>query len=97
LTAATVADAVLTASKDVQQVLVCGGGLHNRDLMRRLAAKLPDIRFESTAAAGLDPDWVEAAAFAWLAMRRTQGLTGNLPSVTGASGPAVLGAVHSAG
>jgi anhydro-N-acetylmuramic acid kinase len=94
LTAQTIADAVRSAAPEAADVLVCGGGIHNRDLMRRLAAALPGTKLESTAAAGLDPDWVEAAAFAWLAMRTRQGMPGNLPSVTGASGPAVLGSEH---
>ena len=75
--------------------MVCGGGIHNGDLMRRLAAALPGMTVGSTAAAGLDPDWVEAVAFAWLARRTMHGQTGNLPSVTGASRKVVLGAIHS--
>ena len=94
LTAQTIADAILATAPDAADVLVCGGGIHNRDLMARLGAALPGMTVESTASAGLDPDWVEAVAFAWLAMRTQQGLPGNLPSVTGASGPAVLGSVH---
>ena len=94
LTAQSIADAVHSAAPDAADVLVCGGGIHNSDLMRRLAAALPGTTVESTASAGLDPDWVEAAAFAWLAMRSLAGLPGNLPSVTGASGHAVLGSVH---
>ena len=82
---------------DAAEVLVCGGGIHNSDLMRRLAAALPGTTVGSTAFAGLDPDWVEAVAFAWLAMRTQRGLPGNLPSVTGASAAAVLGSVHRTG
>jgi anhydro-N-acetylmuramic acid kinase len=48
----------------------------------------------STAVLGLDPDWVEASAFAWLAHRRLAGLPGNLPAVTGASGAVVLGGIY---
>jgi anhydro-N-acetylmuramic acid kinase len=79
------------------ELLVCGGGVHNTDLMRRLKAQLPNCQVRTTAAAGLHPDWVEAAAFAWLAMRTIAGLPGNLPSVTGARRPAVLGRIHAAG
>ena len=50
--------------------------------------------FEGEGARGLDPDWVEASAFAWLASRTLQGLPGNLPSVTGAAAPEVLGAIY---
>jgi anhydro-N-acetylmuramic acid kinase len=51
---------------------------------------------ESTAAHGLDPDFVEAMAFAWLARQTLAGLPGNVPSVTGARGPRVLGVVYPA-
>jgi anhydro-N-acetylmuramic acid kinase len=91
LTADTVAEAVRTAG--ARELLICGGGVHNRDVLRRLGGALPDVDVRSTAEAGLDPDWVEAAGFAWLAKRRMENLPGNLPSVTGASRPAVLGAL----
>jgi len=88
LSARTIAAAV----RDVaDEVLVCGGGIHNWDLERRLSDALPGIPLSSTGTAGLDPDWVEAVAFAWLAMRTLRGLPGNLPSVTGARQAAVLG------
>jgi anhydro-N-acetylmuramic acid kinase len=94
LTARSVAlhiDAHAPAARDV---FVCGGGAHNTDLMRRLARNLPAMNVDTTGSLGLDPDWVEAAAFAWLAMRTTSGLPGNLPSVTGASREVVLGTIH---
>lgn len=93
LTAQTIADAI---PGETQEVLACGGGVHNAELMRRLRSALADAKLRSTAIAGLDPDWVEAAAFAWLAMRTLAGLPGNLPSVTGAEREAVLGVVHRA-
>ena len=96
LTSDSIAEAIRTAAPDANEVLVCGGGVHNRDLMRRLQAALPGTNIVSTSSAGLDPDWVEAAAFAWLAMRTTHGQAGNLPSVTGASRAAVLGVAHQA-
>ena len=91
LSAQTIADAIVGYAPATQDVLVCGGGIRNPVLLEQLAARLPDIAIRSTADAGLDPDWVEAVAFAWLAMRHLQGLPGNLPSVTGASQPVVLG------
>ncbi len=95
LTARTVADAVRRHAAGTRELFVCGGGVHNRDLMTRLRHNLPDIEIDSTGAVGLDPDWVEAAAFAWLAMRTINDETGNLPSVTGASRKVVLGTIHS--
>ncbi len=91
LTANSIADAIQSAAPETTELLVCGGGVHNQDLMRRLGQALPDVAIAGTTAACLDPDWVEAAAFAWLAMRTMRGLPGNLPAVTGASAEAVLG------
>ena len=77
-----------------QQLIVCGGGALNDFLMQRLAVLLPGLAVESSAAHGLPPLQVEAAAFAWLARQCWHGLPGNLPAVTGARGPRVLGAVY---
>lgn len=95
LTAISVAAAIEKSAETTREILVCGGGVHNKDLLRRLGNRLPGIAINSTADAGLDPDWVEAAAFAWLAMRTMNQQTGNLPSVTGARHKKVLGAIHS--
>ncbi|HEB85507.1 MAG TPA: anhydro-N-acetylmuramic acid kinase, partial [Gammaproteobacteria bacterium] len=65
LTAMTIAQAILKHSPDAEQVLICGGGNHNTFLMQRLAAHLPEQTIQSTRSAGIDPDWVEAMAFAW--------------------------------
>ena len=95
LTAVTVADAIGRYAAATREVLVCGGGVHNRDLLRRLGERLGPVALASTAAAGLDPDRVEACAFAWLAMRTLNGEPGNAPGVTGATRATVLGAIHS--
>ncbi|NNF41404.1 MAG: anhydro-N-acetylmuramic acid kinase [Woeseiaceae bacterium] len=94
LTAQTVAAALERHAPATRQVYVCGGGAHNQDLLSRLARRLDSAGLSSTADAGLDPDWVEATAFAWLAMRTMNKQSGNLPSVTGASHQVVLGAIH---
>lgn len=96
LTAATVADALLAHLPDTRRVLVCGGGVRNPLLLQRLSARLPGLVVESSAVHGLDPDYMEAMGFAWLAQRTLDGLAGNLPSVTGAEGPRILGAIHPA-
>ena len=96
LTAITVADALRATQPGTARILVCGGGVHNAFLLSRLAARLPGIRIESTAVHGLDPDFVEAMGFAWLARETLAGRAGNLPEVTGARGPRVLGAIHPA-
>ncbi len=77
-----------------EELLVCGGGARNLELMRRLALHLPGARVQSTAARGIAPEHVEGALFAWLAQRFIDGLPGNLVAVTGARGPRVLGALH---
>ena len=94
LSARTIADAILSAADDVALVLVCGGGVHNAYLMQRLHHYLPGITVNSTENRGLHPDWVEAAAFAWLAKRYLEGKPGNVPTVTGASRPETLGALY---
>jgi len=94
LTAATIADALrkwVLPDCPVQRVIVSGGGLHNRALMRRLTARLPDIAFESSAAYGIDPDFKEAVAFAVLADRFLQGLPATYPSTTGVRQPTLAG------
>lgn len=93
-TARCIQQALSDSLAGVRQLAVCGGGARNDALMQRLAALLPDTRVCSTAELGLDPDWVEAAAFAWLAHRTLSGLPGNLPAVTGARRPAVLGGIY---
>jgi anhydro-N-acetylmuramic acid kinase len=96
LSARTIAIAVLQYVPALQELLVCGGGEHNQDLMDRLQGYLPGVAVGSTEPYGLHPDWVEAAAFAWLAKRCLEGQTGNLPAVTGADRPCVLGAIFPA-
>ncbi|MCP4993333.1 MAG: anhydro-N-acetylmuramic acid kinase [Gammaproteobacteria bacterium] len=86
----------LERGEECQRLLVCGGGIHNRKLMTELRHRLPEIAVESSLNYGLDPDLVEATAFAWLAKRTLQDLPGNLPAVTGAERPVVLGGIYPA-
>ena len=94
LTALTIANEVKGSIGNADSLLVCGGGVHNDFLMLRLQHLLPQIRVSSTAVRGVDPDWLEAMAFAWLARETLAGRAGNLPSVTGASHPVVLGGIY---
>ncbi|WP_372017505.1 anhydro-N-acetylmuramic acid kinase [Pseudoxanthomonas sp. 10H] len=96
LSAATIADALRAHQPGTARLVACGGGVRNPPLMRRIADRLPGVAVESSAAHGLDPDFVEAMAFAWLARECLAGRPGNLPAVTGARGPRVLGVVHPA-
>ena len=96
LTASTCIDWVNSYSNNSNELIVCGGGAFNNDLMRRLQVGLPLTRVVSSSAYGIPPLQVEAAAFAWLARQTVNRLPGNLPSVTGASGLRVLGAIYPA-
>jgi anhydro-N-acetylmuramic acid kinase len=96
LTAASIAQALARWQPQGERVLVCGGGVHNPRLMARLSALLPARSVESTAAHGVDPDFVEAMTFAWLARETLAGRPGNLCEATGAAGPRVLGGVWQA-
>jgi anhydro-N-acetylmuramic acid kinase len=96
LTAATIAYAVLQFAPDTDEIYVCGGGTRNSYLMERIGAYLGDDRVTTTADLGIDPQWVEAMAFAWLARQNLHGLPGNLPEVTGASEAVILGGIYPA-
>ncbi len=96
LTAHTIARALRTHCHGASEVLVCGGGARNRALLSRLAALLPRRRIVTTDALGIAPEHVEALAFAWLARQTLRRKPGNLPTVTGARGPRVLGAIYPA-
>ena len=91
LTARSICDGVHHHDPAGQELLVCGGGAFNRHLLQRLGALLPGRRVRSTAEAGMPPDQVEAAAFAWLARQRCHGEAGALAAVTGARHPVVTG------
>jgi anhydro-N-acetylmuramic acid kinase len=94
LSARSIADSLRESAPDVRELYACGGGVHNRELMGALRAALPDVAIDTTAALGLDPDFVEAVGFAWLARARLENIPGNLPSVTGARGPRILGGIY---
>jgi anhydro-N-acetylmuramic acid kinase len=96
LTGRTIATAVSRYSLDAAEILVCGGGANNALLMRDLEAALKPRPVRTTAALGVPVNVVEALAFAWLAREALAGRAGNLPTVTGARGSRVLGAVYRA-
>lgn len=96
LTACSIIGALRNAQAHTDVLLVCGGGARNTCLMKRLSEMLIGTEVSSTASAGVDPDWVEAMAFAWLAHCALEGIAGNRPSVTGARGLRVLGAIYPA-
>lgn len=97
LTVATVAGGLQTlapaGTEPPNHVLVCGGGVHNDFLMARLRDSLGGVAVESTAAHGVEPDWVEATLFAWLARERLAGRAQDTPPITGARTAVRLGAI----
>jgi anhydro-N-acetylmuramic acid kinase len=97
LTAATIAGQLLQRGGDTRRLLVCGGGVHNLHLMNRLAARLPEVIVESTARHGVNPDWIEAVLFAWLARERLRGAPQDTQAITGARNPVLLGEVYPTG
>lgn len=94
LTATSVVAAISRWCGTPESILVCGGGAHNKALMRRLQELSAPSLVADTGSVGQPADWVEAIAFAWLAWRTLQGQTGNLAEVTGARGRRVLGAIY---
>lgn len=96
LTARSVAEAVEEWAPAVRELLVCGGGAHNGELMRRLAAALPGHRVGSTTSAGVPPEAVEAVGFAWLAGESLEGRAVDLRRVTGSRHPVMLGGIYPA-
>lgn len=96
LTAWNIATAIHEHAADAHEVIVCGGGVHNTALMFRLQALLDSKQVLSSEDFDIDPDYMEAIGFAWLAKQTLAGKPGNLPSVTGARHPVVLGGVYPA-
>ena len=96
LTASACVDCVNSYAKNSVSLIVCGGGAFNLYLLQRLQAGLPHLKVSTSDQHGLPPLEVEAAAFAWLARQTMQRRPGNLPSVTGALGPRILGAIYPA-
>ncbi|MEH6639955.1 MAG: anhydro-N-acetylmuramic acid kinase [Porticoccaceae bacterium] len=94
LTAESIAEAIEKTSTLATEIYICGGGALNTALMDALKTLLAPAKVASTSALGIDPEWVEAAAFAWLARQTLAGLPGSLAEVTGATKAEILGAIY---
>jgi anhydro-N-acetylmuramic acid kinase len=97
-TATTITDAISSISKSTKsvqtEVFICGGGAFNAQLMHRLTQLSNGYQVQTTRSIGIDPEWVEAMAFAWLAHQTLQRQPGNLQQVTGAQGARILGGIY---
>jgi anhydro-N-acetylmuramic acid kinase len=96
LTARRIAAAIHDFCGDATTIFVCGGGSRNSALVSLLATLIAPRQVQLTDALGVDAEHVEALAFAWLARQSLNSQPGNLPAVTGARGPRVLGAIYRA-
>jgi len=96
LTASTCAQSVKRYASESSVLIVCGGGAYNKELLLRLQHALPGLPVQTSDDFGMPAQQVEAAAFAWLARQTIHRQPGNLPSVTGAAGPRILGAIYPA-
>jgi len=96
LTAHSIALSIIREDFENSEIYLCGGGAHNNDLTERIHRHLAKAKLYSTEKLGLHPDCVEATAFAWLAWSTIKKQAGNLPAVTGARHPAILGGIYPA-
>lgn len=97
LTSRCCADAIMRYMPGAKELIVCGGGALNQRLMSRLTESLKGLRVTTSVSKGLPVDQVEATAFAWLGWAFCNQMPGNLPGVTGAAGPRILGALYPGG
>lgn len=93
LTAISINNAIQQTAPASDEIYICGGGMHNQQLIKRLEELSAPIMVTSTQSLGIAPDWVEAICFAWLAKQTLHQQPGNLPSVTGASRNVILGGI----
>ena len=94
LTCQTIVRAIRQYCAGATEIYLCGGGAHNLILHCRLAALLPERSVQTTDVLGVDGDYLEAIAFAWLAQQTLHGKPANLPLVTGARHSCILGAIY---
>lgn len=93
-TAHVIADAVLDSKREITALYLCGGGTHNKTLFHNLHTLLPKVAVKSVADLGVNPDYLEAMLFAWLAAQTINSQAVNLTKITGSKAPAILGAIY---
>ena len=79
-----------------EEIYVCGGGAHNNALMSKLKTTIPSASVFTTSELGIDPDWVEAIAFAWMSKQTIAGKKIDTSPFTGAKKPVLLGGIYPA-
>ena len=94
LTVTSIKNALSAWAADSVQLIACGGGCSNEYLMEQLAKRIYPIRLTTTTEFGIEPDWVEATAFAWLARQTLLRKPGNSHHSTGAKHACILGGVY---
>ncbi len=94
LTATSVANAIKQNCSSTDHIFICGGGHRNHELVRRIEQHFPNIPALSTEKIGLNPDFLEAVIFAWLAHQHIKRLPGNMPRVTGSSHTTLCGGLY---
>lgn len=94
LTASSIANAIKQSEARPKHVVVCGGGVHNRTLLRAIQQQLPECHVASTQSLGVDPDFLEAMMFAWLADKTLKHMPLDCTYITGAKRVSVLGAIY---
>lgn len=97
LTATTIAQALKRHPLTLNRVLICGGGVHNTALMNVLMDQLVGLPVESTLALGIDPDYIEAMMFAWLAEKAVTNTPIDFTKITGSKQATIYGAIYPAG
>ncbi len=90
----TIISAIHQQADKTTALYLCGGGANNPTIVQAISRRLDPITVETTSVLGIDPEWVEAVAFAWMAWARLKGKTTNLPEVTGARRRLSLGAIY---
>ncbi len=97
LTATSITAAIKKYDLPLKKLAICGGGVHNTQLLNLLCRQLPDLNIVSTQDLGVDPDYLEAMMFAWLAEKAIKRVPLDLKTITGSKHPAIFGVIYAAG
>jgi anhydro-N-acetylmuramic acid kinase len=100
-TARTIADDIksnlISTKNTTPAIVLCGGGAHNKMLCETLKKELPGLKINTSQALGINPDFIEAMMFAWLAEKALSQTPLDFKAITGAKKAAVYGAIYAKG